>query len=118
VPAVVVRPAGGQQAAPLDQAGQGPTQAGVVLGMPDLDPVDPGLDGLVQHPFALAGGQPARVGQHRHPAGLDGDGDRVGHRDPRRGHIGRPARRQVAVERLGRVGHHPPRDHRPGEVGP
>src|SRR5215207_5154551 len=56
VAAVVVGAAGGQQAAALGQGGQGAAQLSVVLGMPDLDAVDAGLQGLGQDPVALAGG--------------------------------------------------------------
>jgi hypothetical protein len=50
VAAVVVGAAGGQQAAALGQGGQGAAQGGVVLGVPDLDAVDAGLQGLGQDP--------------------------------------------------------------------
>jgi hypothetical protein len=118
VPAVVVGAAGGEQPAPLGQAGQGPAQLVVVLGVPDLDPIDPRLKGLAEHPVALAGGEPAGVGEHGHPGRLGRQRHRVVHRDAGGRHIRRAPRGQVAVEGLGHVGHGALGHHRPGEVGP
>jgi len=118
VDAVVVGAAGREQAVTPDEALQPPPQLGVVLRVPDLDAVDARFHRLGEHPVAFAVAEASRVGQHRDPAGLAGEGHRVGHRDAGCRHVGRPPGRQVAVERLGHVDDHPPGHQRPGEMRP